>query len=434
VSPRDSAIERVHDIIDTHLARQVPGAAVAVVRGGEPIALRCAGLADLEWQCPVTPTTVFRLASLSKPFTALTTALLADDGLLDLDTPITEYLTGYPPQGRHITVRHLLTHTSGIPNFVTQPGFRGGTSRIDHADEDVLALFATKPLDFAPGSRYGYSNSGYRLLDILINHVTGRPFADVLTERVCAPAGMANTRVLTDENIVAERARDYWRSPDGLVNAPYVSMTLPGGAGGIGSTLEDLLRFDAALRDGAFADPALRHRLWSPVALTSGAIVGYGLGWGLSTYRGHRIVHHAGGIEGFSCLYLRLPDDDTSMIMLTNLELFPCAAPARRLVNTLLAPWALAPPIPVDIPQAVIDARTGTYANPVQDFTVTARAGVLEVTLAEHTHRMFPLGPNEFVDENDADIRLRWHDTNSDDMATLHYPLWSCTGWRADDR
>ena len=411
------------------LADRVPGAALAVVRSGVPVLTYCHGMADLEWRQPVTPTTVFRVASLTKPFTALAILLLADEGLLDIDEPIAKYLPDHPDHWQAITIRHLLTHTSGIPNFVLRPGFAGRTSRIDHTDADVRALFATLPLDFEPGSRYGYSNSGYRLLDMIAAEVSGTKFADLLADRVFVPAGMTDSRVLTDADIVPERASGYRRVEGGFANAPYVSLTVPGGAGGVGSTLADLLRFDAALRHGAFSDVRLHERMFRPVRLNGGRTEGYGLGWALSTYRGRHIKHHAGGIEGFSCLYLRIPEEDASVVMLTNLELFQCAAPARRLIDRMLA-LPQADPTPVDLPQSVLNGRTGTYANTTAEFTVTAKPGCLLVTMGDGAHRMRPISETTYVAETDGDLVLRFHDDDPDGAATMEFPLWSCTGYR----
>lgn len=408
---------------------RVPGAALAVVRSGSPVFTHCHGMADLEWRQPVTSTTVFRLASLSKPFTALAILLLSDDGLLDVDTPITEYLPDCPDDWRRVTVRHLLTHTSGIQNFVLQPGFAERTSRLDHTDEQLRALFADLPLHFEPGTRYGYSNSGYRLLDMIGAHVTGMPFADVLRQRVFGPAGMVDTRVLTDDDIIAERASGYRRTPDGFTNAPYLSMTIPGGAGGVGSTLADLLRFDAALRHGAFADASLHERMYSPVRLACGRTESYGMGWGLSTYRGRHMKHHAGGIEGFSCVYVRVPEEDVSVIMLTNLELFHCVVPARRLIDSMLT-LPRAAQKPVDLPDDALRVRAGTYADPISEFTVEPRHGGLAVTMDGHRHRMLPLDRHTFVDEEDSDTVLTFHDGDPDEPATMTFPMWSCTGYR----
>jgi CubicO group peptidase (beta-lactamase class C family) len=164
-----------------------PGAAVGVACRGGLIYQGCFGLADVEWRQPVTPDTVFALASLSKPLTATTVVLLARDGLINLDAAVGDYLPEYAGPGRAALIRHLLTHTSGIPNFLTLPGFRDGAAHLDHTPAGLTEVFAALPLEFPPGTRYGYSNSGYRLLDIIIEKVTGTPFAEVVAERVFRP-------------------------------------------------------------------------------------------------------------------------------------------------------------------------------------------------------------------------------------------------------
>jgi CubicO group peptidase (beta-lactamase class C family) len=427
--PRDPDTARAAELAVDNVDGRVPGAALAVVRSGEPLLATCYGLADLEWRRPVTPTTVFRLASLSKPFLALTIMLLEQDGLLDLDAPIIEYLPDYPGHAGQVRVRHLLTHTSGIPNFVRQPGFAGTASRLDHTDAEVTARFAALPLQFEPGSRYAYSNSGYRLLDMIVAGVTGTAYADVLAERVLIPAGMYDTRVLSDEAIVPERAGGYQAGPDGFVNAPYLSMTIPGGAGGLGSTLQDLLRFDQALREETIAGDALQKRLFTPVRLSGGRTEDYGLGWAFNTYRGRRIVHHAGGIEGFSCIYLRIPDEDTSIIMLTNLGGHPCAPTARKLIDAVLK---LSPPHygPVNLPASTVNARAGTYTDPNELIEITAEQGQLVVRHAELTHRMAAIDSATYAAADDPDITLHFHDDEVEAACTLRYPIGWVTGYR----
>ena len=410
---------------------RVPGAAMALVRRGEPLFAGCYGLADLEWRRPVTPTTVFRLASLSKPFTALTVLLLEQDGLLDLDAPIGEYLPGYPAHAAEVRVRHLLTHTSGIPNFTRQSDFDGKASRIDHTDGDVLARFAALPLEFEPGSRYAYCNSGYRLLDMIAAGVSGAPYADVLAERVLTPAGMHDTRVLSDEAIVPERARGYHNGPDGFVNAPYLSMTIPGGAGGLGSTLEDLLRFDRALREGTLAGAALQRRLFTPVRLSGGRAEDYGLGWVFNTYRGRRLVYHDGGIEGFASLYVRVPDEDLSIIMLTNLGGHSHAPAAVELIDTVLQ---LPPPEyePVDLPTSALDARVGSYTDGNGVVEITAERGQLVVRHGDGVHLMRPLDPATYFAADDPDLVLHFHDQDPEPSCTLRSPLGWITGYRTE--
>jgi len=424
----DSA--RAADLMISHVDGRVPGAAFAMVRGGEPLFADCYGFADLEWRQPVTATTVFRLASLSKPLTALTAMLLERDGLLDLDAPIGEYLPGYPGHAAKVRVRHLLTHTSGIPNLTGDPGFAGRASRIDHTDAEVMARFAGQPLQFEPGARYSYSNSGYRLLDMIVAGATGRPYTEVLTERVLTPAGMHDTRVLSDEAIVPERARGYESGPDGFVNAPYLSMTIPKGAGGIGSTLQDLLRFDHALREATLFGEELQQRMYTPVRLSGGRTEGYGLGWMLSTYRRRRIVCHPGGIEGFSAFYLRILDEDTSIIMLTNVGGFPHAPASRELIDAVLR---LPPPEyeSADAASATPATRTGSYTDANGGIVeITAEREQLVVSHGDGTHRMTALDPATYVATDDPDLVLNFHDNEPDPACTLRYPLAWTTGYR----
>ncbi len=406
---------------------RVPGAAVAVRQGTQTVLSACYGHADLEWQIPVTPDTVFRLASLSKPMTALTVVLLARDGVLDLDAPLRAYLPEYPAHAAAVTVRHLLTHTSGIPNFVTAPDFASTISRLDHTDAELRARFADLPLHWTPGERYGYSNSGYRLLDMIVSEVTGRPFAQVLAEKVFAPAGMRDSRLLDDATIVPRRAAGYRPGPDGdsFSNADLLSMTVPGGAGGIGSTLDDLVRFDRALFvDGTFAGV---EELIAPVRLTSGRSEGYGMGFASQAYRGRRLVHHAGGINGFSCLYLCLPDDGISAILLTNLDGFPCSRALQPLVDMLLGADPAGPPAPAGPPD---ETHAGTYRDSLTTVEVTVVGDRLAVSCAGRTHQLVRLSATDYAD---AEVTLRFHDDGPAPGCTLSVPFTWVTGYRDPD-
>ena len=403
-----------------------PGAAIAIRHGTETALSACYGHADLEWQVPVTPDTVFRLASLGKPMTALTVVLLARDGLLDLDAPLRAYLPDYPEHAAGVTVRHLLTHTSGIPNFVTAPDFASTVSRLDHTDAELRARFADLPLHWTPGERYGYSNSGYRLLDMIVSGVTGRPFAEVLAERVFAPAGMGGSRLLDDATIVPRRAAGYQPGPDGgFANADPMSMTVPGGAGGIGSTLDDLVRFDRALFvDGTFGDV---EELLAPVRLTGGRSEGYGLGFASQAYRGRRVVHHAGGINGFSTLYLCLPGDGISAILLVNLVGFPCSLAIRPLVDALLGADPAGPPATAGPPE---EARAGTYRDSLNAVAVAVEGDRLVVSWAGRTQRMVRLSSTDYADADDPEVTLRFHDDGPVAACTLTVPFTWVTGYR----
>jgi D-alanyl-D-alanine carboxypeptidase len=427
----DGATRRIDALVAAVTGSGGPGAAVAVVRGGREAYRGCFGLAEVEWRQAVAPDTVFALASLSKPFTATTVMLLSGDGLIDIDAPVSAYLPGYPGPGRAASVRHLLTHTSGIPNFVTLPGFRDHAAHLDHTPSQLIEVFADLPLDFAPGSRYGYSNSGYRLLDIIIEAVTGMPFASVLSERLFGPAGMTTARLLTDRAVIARRARGYEVPGDGTIAAAqHLSMTITGGAGGLAASLDDMIAFDQALRDHRLISPELEQQMLSPVRLASGRTEGYGLGWVLTSYRGTPVASHAGGINGFSSFYGRFPDHDTSIIILANRGGFPCHDLARKITDEIAGlpgPTQTAP-APGPIPAAL----TGTYRDsPAASMHVSVDGSRL---LADHggsTRTMIPVGAATFTDENDPDIRLRVHAADGNpDAITIDFPFTWFTGYK----
>ncbi|MYS19285.1 serine hydrolase [Streptomyces sp. SID4948] len=423
-----------------------PGVAVAVTQEGVVVHQGCYGLADVEWRQQVTPDTVFALASLTKPFTALAAVLLARDGALDLDAPLTDYLDGYPDPHGLLRLRHLLTHTSGIPNFVTAPGFLDGPQRLDRSPEQFVGLFAHLPLDFAPGTRYGYSNSGYRLLDLIIERAAGAPFGQVLHDRVLAPAGMSRARMLDNARLVDRRARGYERadpdSPDGRSitgdadgwrNADYISATVTGGAGGLGATLEDLIAFDHALRDRLLVDRALEKRLHTPVALADGRTEGYGLGWVLSHYRGTPTVGHAGGIEGFSSYYGRLPEHDTGVIVLSNRGGFDAMGLARRLIDHLLR--LPEPAARLATVRHRPERWTGTYTDTVgASAQLVVHEGDLVLLHGGRRRRMVPLDAATYADPRDPGVLLRCHPAGSWLASiTVTHPFTWFTGHRRQD-
>ena len=197
---------KIDDFVRSEMARQkIPGVAIAVVRGGEVLRQQGYGYANVELNVPVTADTIFQSGSMGKQFTAAAVMLLVQDGKLNLDDPIARYFPGTPPAFRAITVRHLLTHTSGIPDYTTDEF----DYRRDYTEDALLRLAFAQKLEFAPGSRWNYSNTGYAMLGFLIHKVSGRFYGDVLHDRVFVPAGMKTTRIISEEDIVANRAAGY---------------------------------------------------------------------------------------------------------------------------------------------------------------------------------------------------------------------------------
>lgn len=308
--------DEVDDYIEAVMKkRQIPGLALAVVKNGKIIKAKGYGLANVELNVPVTPDSVFELASITKQFTATAIMLLVEEGKVGLDDMISKYLTNAPYTWREIKVRHLLTHTAGLKDDVW-PRF----STVWHANYATAEKFeyASKlPLDFAPGERWQYSDQGYFLLGMIIEKVSGKPYRDFLTERIFGPLGMTATTVKDQWEIIKNRAPGYRLRDGKLAHVRRdVQDELPASYG-IMSAVKDLAKWDAALYTEKILKKASLEQMWTSVKFNSGFGHTYGFGWGLSYVRGHRVIRH-GGITGTHIF--RLPDDKLTVIVLTNLH------------------------------------------------------------------------------------------------------------------
>ncbi|HEY7356681.1 MAG TPA: serine hydrolase domain-containing protein, partial [Ktedonobacterales bacterium] len=309
-----------------------PGAAVALLKAGQIVHCQGYGLANLEWQQPITPRTVFGLGSLTKPFTATTLMLLEQQGKLRLDAPVQTYLPEYATGEQRVSLRHLLTHTSGIPNFVTRPEFWERHAYEAKTVEQVVALFKVLPFDFAPGTKYSYSNSGYVLLGQVLERLTDMPYAEAIRRLIFEPLGMTHSCYLEPEPIIPYRASGYERVNGQFQHARDATSAVKYAAGGLASTLEDLMLWDAALREERLLDHTAQARMYAPLELADGRSENYGLGWGIGRYRQHDYTCHAGGVPpGFSSFFGRFPADDVAIIILSNRAGFDAARLAGKI-------------------------------------------------------------------------------------------------------
>ena len=312
-----------------------PGASVIVIKDDEVVLRRAYGLADLEHGIPATPTTDFRLASLSKQFTATAIMLLVRDGKLRYDQPVSEIIPELPPATRAVTIRHFLNHTSGIWDYeVLVPAAR--TAQLD--DRDVLALVAAKDsLYFPAGSAYRYSNSGYVLLGMIIARVSGMPYPEFMRRRVFEPLAMrATVAHVEGKDTVPQRAYGY--SPSGgtfiQTDQSVTSATL--GDGGIYANVDDLTRWDRALSTAGLVDSATLALATTPPVLPAGATTEYGFGWFVDSYRGERRWRHTGETSGFRNAIQRYPNRRLTIVILTNRSSGEPEAIAERIADQLL--------------------------------------------------------------------------------------------------
>lgn len=295
-----------------------PGAAVIAVRDGKVVYRKAVGMADLELGVPLSPDSVFRLGSVTKQFTAVAILMLAEEGKLALSDPITKFLPDYPTQGHVITVEHLLTHTSGIQSYTGMPGWMTTKIQADLSLTELIDGFKKEPMEFAPGTRWNYDNSGYVLLGAIIEKAAGTSYSTFLKRRIFAPLGMSSTNYGGDGEIIPRRVHGYSRGPGGDANARYLSMTQPHAAGALVSTVDDLAAWDAALYTEKLVKQALLERAWTPYVLADGKATTYGYGWSVGSLRGRKTVEHGGGIFGFSTYVLRIPKERVFVAVLCN--------------------------------------------------------------------------------------------------------------------
>jgi CubicO group peptidase (beta-lactamase class C family) len=292
---------------------KVPGLSVAVIRNGRIEILKSYGLANVELQVPVKPETVFQSGSIGKQFTAAAIMLLVEEGKISLADKITKFFPDVPATWNNITVRHLLTHTSGMGDYPPEIELRR-----DYTEEEYFDHFKKAPLAFEPGTDWDYSNVGYVTLGLLIRKVTGKFYGDFLQERIFKPLGMT-TRIISEADIVPNRAAGYRLVQGALKNQEWVSPSTNSTAdGSLYLTILDLAKWDAALYTNRPLKRSSLEQIWTPVQLSDGKRKGYGFGWHTEIFHKHRAVFHGGAWQGFKSFILRFPDDKLTIIFFAN--------------------------------------------------------------------------------------------------------------------
>jgi CubicO group peptidase (beta-lactamase class C family) len=362
--------DTVDRFIRAELERQrIPGMSVAIVRGDSVLLARGYGFANLEHRVPATDSTVYAVGSLSKQFTAAAIVLLSQQGRLGLDDPITRYLPEGSAVWSGVTIRHLLTHTSGIPQDTILDW------RQDYS-EDEMARSAAKPLEFEPGALESYSSTGYALLGIIVHRVTGVPWGDLMRDQIFRPLGMRTARVNSDTDVVANRSGGYYFVNDTLKNADWVSPSINATADCcLSFTVLDLARWAIGLNQGKVLGRAGLEMSWTPVKLNNGGTYPYGFGWNIFEQRGYRRLGHSGAWRGFHATLQRYPEFDLTVIVLLNLGQVNsegiAVGIAGLLEPALTPPHLLASRIPGATPPKPIDQLLRAIASDSESAVVT---------------------------------------------------------------
>jgi CubicO group peptidase (beta-lactamase class C family) len=312
------------------------------VKDGQVLLAKGYGFSDVEKSIKATEQTVYQLASVTKQFTAASILMLVDEGKLSLDARITDVLPGLPEAWKPVTVRHLLTHTSGIKSYTDVFGAQKIPNDRVFTHEQILALVKDAPLEAAPGTRFAYCNTGYYLLGMIVEKVSGQNYADFVAKRIFAPLGMTSSGYDDYADARPVRAKGYNTNADGTVVAPHTHPSQPFAAGALVSTVADMAKWDAALTARKLLSPGSYDAMWTPAKGNDGTSIPYGFGWQINPFHGHKRIAHGGGITGFSTFITRLPDDKVTVIVLAN-QSGNAAGQIANSVSEIVAPALVSP-------------------------------------------------------------------------------------------
>jgi len=313
-----AVIARIDSLAKDYMAlKKAPAVSIAVVRGKDTLVMKGYGLASREANRAATASTVYRIGSITKQFTAAGIMREVEQGKISLNDPITKYLPDVPTHGERITVRHLLTHTSGVHNYTDSPEW------VKHWGEamtprQIVAFVDKDTLDFAPGTKYSYSNTGYVLLGMILEKVTGQPYATYVQRQFFTPLGLTQTSYCPDRTKDPQFADGYAASSGTVKPAEYLNITQPFSAGALCSTVRDLVKWHRALVDGRVVGARSYSLMTTPDTLIGGAKINYGFGLVPGQLSGKRMIGHSGGINGFTTYGMYMPDESLNVIVLSN--------------------------------------------------------------------------------------------------------------------
>jgi CubicO group peptidase (beta-lactamase class C family) len=411
VCPNPAFLKQAQAAISAYSQADTFSGAVLVAVDGKPVLRQGVGLAERELGVANTPGTKFRIGSITKQFTATAILQLQEAGKLSIDDPISKYYADAPPAWSKVTLRHLLTHTSGIPTYTALPGFFDKEARQPHTPEELIKLTRDKPLEFEPGSKFAYDNSGYILLGYVVEKVSGQRYADYVQQHIFTPLGMTGSGYDDSGRLIPGRAAGYDRGPDGkLHNAAFLDMSVPYAAGSLYSTVDDMLLWDQAI----YAAKLLKPDSLKAMATNYGH--NYGFGFSVDQKWGQDRVWHNGGINGFTASFQRYPKAHVTAVALNNQQ-----SPATDKVAADLAGLCLGSDVyPKEAAETPANLKrfAGWYtAAPSQVVKIEASgANLVAQTSGQQPTTYYPEGGGKFFART-AEVQLAFQ-TGADGQVT----------------
>lgn len=408
----DPAIKAQLDAtVEAHFNAEAPGGVVLVAKGDQVLYERALGLADVAANKPLTTSSQLRIGSVTKQFTGVAILQLADQGRLKLTDEIQRYVD-LPKKEHAITIEHLVTHTSGIPNFTDLPLYNADAYSKEVTLPDLITYFKDLPLEFEPGTQWSYSNSGYILLTAIVEKVSGKTWTEYVTDHLLRPAGMtASSAAINGGFLPNEPGLGYQPGADGWVPAFPVSLTWPRGAGAIRSTVGDLWKWNTAVHKGGLLSPAMRAKAFTAFALADGASSDYGYGWVFRNVQGRPTYEHSGGINGSTTNALYLPEEDLYVAVLVNRESADASVLAPTLAAIALGTPYGGPEQPLSHDRA--QEFTGVFVNAqgVERYLTADTAGLHAQRQGAGRFDLRYLGGDRFIYTHDV-IELTFQRTN----------------------
>ena len=408
---QDTVEARVDALVSSEMDRQkIPGLSLAVVKDGKPLIVKGYGYANLEHRVLVKPETIFQSGSVGKQFTAMAVLMLVEEGKISLDEKIGKYLGEVPPAWSNITVRHLLTHTGGMTDYPRDFDFRK-----DYTEDELLKRAKEVPTASAPGEKWAYSNLGFVTLGIVIHKVSGKFYGDFLKERVFMTLGMTTARVISEADIIPNRAAGYVLKNGEIENQEWVSPSLNTTAdGALYLSVLDMIKWDEGLSAGKLISKTGYDAMWTPVKLNSGKPHPYGFGWSLRQVNGKRVIEHSGSWQGFKSHIARYRDNGLTVIVFANTS---NANPDRIAgkVGVIVDPTLKPTPILDPDPKASAAFRSvleSILSNKIEAalFTPTIQKALedKEDRPLAHLKTLGPIRSFELVDTQELDDRSGW--------------------------
>jgi len=317
--PDEDTLTLLHQRFEEILVKSnIPGGLIAVYQNGKILHIKPFGLANVELDVPVSEQTVFEIGSISKQFATATVMMLAEEGKLSVNDPISKHLNSLPSEWMAVTIKQLMLHQSGIPDYEEIRSYDVYRYRL--TPEEVIRIGHSRPMDFAPGTGYYYSNTGYYLLSMIIEQVEAMPLREVLQKRIFKPLGMTQTRFADPAAIIKHRAAGYWENKVGdLINRNPTEYSSTLAAGGILTSAGDMAKWDAALNGDELLSAKSKAEMWFSGKLPDGSETKYGYGWGLSAYKStYKRQSHSGQVGGFTSFYTRFPEQGFSTMVFVN--------------------------------------------------------------------------------------------------------------------